>query len=110
MGGLRNLSKWGVLYVWERVINADLEKGMEFDKLICVKRSPVNDYIYSGFFTVKQKGPKKVTFGQYVVQFKPNGAIEKRFLMLWTEEGIELLRSYRDSDMLCDNRKEFPWI
>jgi len=110
MSRLRNLSKWGVLYVWERVINADLEKGMEFDKLICVKKWYATDLVYSGFFTVKEKEPKKVTFGQYVVQFKPTGRIEKRFLMLWTDEGIELLRSFSESVMLCDNRKEFPWI
>ena len=114
----RALSKWGVLYVWERAINADLEKKcMEFDKLICVKKWYTTEFVYSGFFTVKdktqtqkQKRPKKLTFGQYLVYFSPTGKIQKRILMLWTEEGIEILRGFRKSDMLCDNRDDFPWI
>lgn len=107
---LRKISKLGVLYVWERAINTDLEEEMEFDKLICVKRSAVNDYIYSGFFTVKEKGPKKDTFGQYAVQFRPDGGIEKRYLMLFSYEESSILRELPDSLLICDNRKEFPWI
>ena len=108
---LRKISKWGVLYIWERAINTDLDEGMEFDKLICVKKSNATDLVYSGFFTVKQKRLiKKVTFAQYVVHFRPNGGIQKRILMLWTNEGIQLLRSFSDSVLICDNRKDFPWI
>ena len=104
----RNLSRWAVLYVWEKCINKELEfYSATFDKLICVRK--INTRTYVGYFTVK--GKRGNNFAQYNVEFSKSGArIVSACLIYWTYDMKYLISNLRPSNLIFDRRSDFSWI
>ena len=108
----RILSKWGVLYYWEPIINQELlPYDLFFDELICVKKSEAA-FMYSGYFTVGYSSGKShdVEFCQLIVQFDEKGRLRKRRLVTWKEEGRYLITMSPNHLMILDNRANFPFL
>jgi hypothetical protein len=104
----RRISKWGVLYFWQPIINKELMPyDLFFDELICVKKS--GPFIYSGYFTVGYSSAKShdVEFCQLIVQFDEKGRICKRRLLTWKEEGRCLISQIPKNMLILDNRANF---
>ena len=106
----RKLSKWGVLYFWEPVLNKNmLEFDMEFDKLICVKR--VSPLAYIGYYTVKHlSNNKNIKFCQFNVIFDHKGRIKSTYLLTWRECDKGIIFLGKGQDFIFDNRHEFDWM
>jgi len=105
------LSRWGVLYIWEPLINQELlQYEIRFDKLICVKKSL--NLIYSGYFTVHHYSDdfKEVKFGQLIVQFNDQGKVIKKRVLTWPEEYGVLIRETPKQMFILDHRSKFPWF
>jgi hypothetical protein len=110
---IRRLSKWGLLYIWEPIINHHLIKyAMIFDQLICVKKSELHPLIYSGYFTVHNYSEdyEDVKFCQYIVQFSNEGKVLKRRLLTWLEEYSIVISLTPKHLIIFDNRSYFPWL
>ena len=106
----RLLSKWGVLYYWEPIINQELlPYDLFFDELICVKKSEAVN-IYSGYFTVGYSGKSDVEFCQLIVQFDEKGRLRKRRLITWKEEDRLIITMTPNHLMILDNRANFPFL
>ena len=100
-----DLSRWGVFWIWEPIIkNHLLRFGMEFDELICVKKSCATNY--SGYFTIRDPD-HDMKFGQLIVNFN-KGRITHNIL-LWEEADKNIIQSI-DKDLLFDKRAYFPWL
>ena len=107
----RRLSKWGVLHVWENIINKDLlPHNMKFDELICVKKS--NTVIYAGYFTIHNFSDvdKNDKFGQILVQFNEEGKMIKRRMMTLSEDFAMIVANIPKELLIFDNRDKFPWL
>lgn len=107
----RKLSKWGVLYFWEPILNKNmLEYDLEFDKLICVKRATPLAYI--GYYTVKHLSNKNknLKFCQLIVDFDHKGRIKRRYLLTWRECDKGIIRLCKGQDFIFDKREEFDWL
>lgn len=108
----RILSKWGVLYFWEPIINKELlPYDLFFAELICVKKSEAVN-IYSGYFTVGYSSAKShdVEFCQLIVQFDEKGRFCKRRLLTWKEEERGVITMSPKHLMILDNRADFPFL
>lgn len=108
----RILSKWGVLYYWEPIINKELlPYDLFFDELICVKKSEA-PFMYSGYFTVGYSSGKShdVEFCQLIVQFDEKGRLRKKRLLTWKDEERFVINMSPKNLMILDNRANFPFL
>jgi hypothetical protein len=97
------LDRYRVLWFWEALINANLQCGLKFDKLITIKKT---QHSYVGYFTVNDPN----LYGQIIVRFgrKSFKASEP---ILWKRTGSLLMNYLGEGDFLIfDNRKEFDWV
>ena len=104
----RKLSKWGVLYFWEPIINKELMSyDLFFDELICVKKSET-PFIYSGYFTVGYSSGKShdVEFCQLIVLFNEKGRFRKKRLLTWKED-YGVITHIPKNMLILDNRANF---
>lgn len=107
----RKLSKWGVLYFWEPIINKNmLEYDLEFDKLICVKRASTLAYI--GYYTVKHltNKNKHLKFCQFNATFDHKARIKTNCLMTWRECDKGIIFLGKGQTFIYDKREEFEWL
>ena len=97
------LDRYAVLWYWEALINANLQCGLKFDKLITIKKT---QHCYVGYFTVNDPN----LYGQIIVRFRRTSfrAYEP---ILWKRTGSLLMNYLGEGDsLIIDNRKEFDWV
>ena len=104
----RNLSRWAVMWVWEPMIkNHLLRLGLQFDELICVKKS--SSLLYSGYFSIRDPDDD-IKFGQLIVRFDIKGRVADRNILLWESDDKIVIQSIPKSTLILDKRAYFPWI
>ena len=112
MNKVRSLSKWGVLCIWENSINAILKEfNLSFDGVICIRKVPNSlTHYYIAYINVKEnQGAEPVKYVQINIKFIKNRPyMDGEFL--WYIYDIGIFRYLKQSELIIDNRKQFPWI
>lgn len=97
------MERYGVLWFWEQRINLILQsKGLTFDKLICIQKTP---YAYIGFFTVSSDA----LFGQLIVKISGK-SLRLCVPYIFKKEYAGIIRVINKKDLIIDKRDEFHWI
>jgi hypothetical protein len=97
------LARYGVLWYWEALINANLDCGLAFEKLISIKKT---QHCYVGYFSLNNPN----LYGQIIVRFGRR-SFKASEPILWKRTGTLLMNYLGEGDSLIyDKRHEFDWI
>lgn len=108
---ISNIEKWGVIYIWEQIINTRLiDHYLRFDKVIFIQK--ITDLVYMAYITVKpienSAWASKVLYTKVDVTFNSIGkCIGTRCTLLYYIYRNEIENI---SNLIFDKRHEFDLL